>query len=153
MIKFDDLKPAGTPTYRLRGELAAEISLSIIGNELMIYNDENFGLPISILEDQIKSGGLFRSQIEDCLILTNTDHSKDYFKYCITLKKQGKMATVNMQYYGMSLLGWEKDKAEKRRDTFSGTIMNLVKGNNEVGYAAENEYYDMLEMLFREVFQ
>ena len=153
IIKFNDLKPTGKPGYRLRGDNATMVSLPIIQELLLQYNDENFGLPITITNDQIKSGGLFNPHIEDCLILTNTEHGKDYFKYCITLKKQGKMATVDMRYYGWSILTEKKGRAEERGNKISGMIINMVKGTDEVGMDAEYEYYEMLETMFGEVFR
>jgi len=152
MIRFNDLKSTEKPGYRLRGENANVISLPIIQELLLQYNDEQFGLPITIKNDQIKSGGIFNSHIEDCLILTNTEHENDYFKYCITLKKQGKMATIDMQYYGRSVLTGKKGKEEARDNTISGMIINMVKGTSQVAMDAEYEYYAMLETMFGEVF-
>ena len=153
MIKLNELKPTDKPGYRVRGNLAIDISLPLIRETLLEYNDENYGLPITIASEQIKSGGLLNSQVEDCLILTNTEHSYDYFKYCITLKKQGKMATVNMRYYGQSKHTGEMNKAEERGKKLGGMLFNAIKGTDQAGFDAEYEYYDMLEQMFSEVFQ
>ena len=153
MIKFNELQPSNKPGYRLRGDMAAGISLPLIQKVILEHNDRDFGLPISIQQDQIKSGGLLNPSFEDCLILTNNEHPYDYFKYCITLKKQGKMATVDMHYYGRSALTGEMNRAEERKNKISGMIANAIKGSNQAGVKAEYEYYDMLEQLFSEVFQ
>lgn len=153
MIKLDELKPTEKPGYRMRGPVAEAITLPLIKENLTKINDEQFGLPIKVENERIKSGGLFKSTEEECLILTNTSHPNDYFKYCITLSKQGKMATVNMRYYGSSKLTGDMNRAEERGGKLSGMLMNAIVGVDKAAMQAEYEYYDMLEELFVEVFQ
>ena len=155
MIKAKELKPTGKPGVRLRGESAEVVTLNLLQEMLLKTNAYTFGLPISVREDQLESGGLFSGTVQDCLIITNTEHPGDYFKYCVTLNKQGKMATINMQYYGQSELTGKAAKAEERRQSRSlrGALANAVFGVDEAAFAAEYEYYDMLEQLFNEIFE
>ncbi|MBS1402785.1 MAG: hypothetical protein HPZ79_07360 [Oscillospiraceae bacterium] len=155
MIKAKELKPTERTGVRLRGKDAEFITLSILQEMLLKKNEDTFGLPISIRDDKLESGGLFSGTVQDCLIITNTEHPSDYFKYCVTLNKQGKMATIIMQYYGQSELTGKANRAEERKRSGSlrGALANAVLGFDEAAYAAEYEYYDMLEQLFNEIFE
>ena len=153
MIKENELKPTGKPGYRLRGDHAAMITLPIMQKLLFDQNETHFGLPLSINLDQIKSGGLFNSNVEGCLIITNVQHPNDYFRHCLTLRKQGKMATIDMRYYGQSALTGEMHRAEERGKKLSGMLVNAIKGKKQVAFDVEYEYYEMLEQMFTEAFQ
>lgn len=154
MIKATDLKPTDHPGYRFRAEDAAILSLGGIRNTLLSKNEETYGLPIKIETNQIKSGGLLKSTIEDCLIITNTEHPTDYFGYCLTLSKQGKMAIVKLQYYGSSVLTGKANQTKEReqKGTLTGMLANAVFGVDQAAYNKEYEYYDALESLFAEIF-
>lgn len=155
MIKAKELKPTGKPGVRLRGESADVVTLNLLQEMLLKTNEDTFGLPISVREDKLESGGLFSGTIQDCLIITNTEHPGDYFKYCVTLSKQGKIATINMQYYGQSELTGKANKAEERRQggSLRGALANAVFGFDEAAYAAEYTYYDAVEQLFEDLFE
>lgn len=153
MIKASDLKPTEKPGYRFRWNEAAVLDLELIKRLILQKNEDEYGLPIEIMEEEIRSGGLFNSSSEACLILINTEHRNDYFKYCLTLRKQGKMATVSLQYYGMSVLTGKARQAEERKQTLGGMLLNAVAGVNQAAYDAEYEYYEMVENLFQSVFE
>ncbi|MBQ6718418.1 MAG: hypothetical protein IJN22_05925 [Clostridia bacterium] len=154
MISASILKPIEKPAFYIREE-NGPITLEVIKRVFEDTNNDNYGLPINITYDQVKSGGFFNSSVEDCLIITNTLHPNDYFKYCITIRKQGKIATVTMTYWGTSSLTAQKNKQEERNQSGSlgGMLLNLVSGVNENDYNAEYQYYDMLEQMFVEVCQ
>ena len=150
MIRTEDLKDTGKPGYRV----GMDITLSMIRQKLEEINEEEYEMPIRFYYEQIKSGGLFNSSIEECLILENEEHSDDYFKYCITTRKQGKKTIIMMYYYGRSVLTGKARQTERRRETggIGGMILNAFSGVNETEYAAEYDYYDMVEEMFREAF-
>lgn len=154
MIYASELKPIEKPNYRIR-EDDTPITLAGIKSYFESYNNENYGLPIRISFDQIKSGGLFNSTLEDCLSIINVQHENDYFKYCLTLRKQGRIAMVAMTYYGQSALTGQKNKQQEREQNGSlgGILMNLFSSVDETQYAAEYDYYDMLEEMFSEMFR
>ncbi len=154
MIKASELKDTGKPGYRAsEAQIGYVITLDFLKQEFEKTNDEVYGLPVSIVKDQLKSGGLLSSTIEDCLVITNTEHPTDYFKYCITLKKQGKIATIRLNYYGSSVLTGKMNKADerKRSGSLSGMLLNAISGPNEAAYQEEYGYYDMIENIFREI--
>lgn len=151
MVYASDLKPIEAPSFRIRGE----ITLSELKQRLQDYNDQNYGLPVRIDFDQIKSGGLFNSSLEDCLTITNLNHAYDYFKYCITVRRQGMMSIVTMTYYGQSTLTGQKNKQQEREESGSlgGMLLNIFKSVDNSQYQAEYEYYDMLEAMYTEFFE
>lgn len=155
MIKASDLKALDNPGYRLRAQDASSLTLDFLKDFLARINDEAYGLPLLITEDQIKSGNLFNSAVTDCLVISNAEHPNDYFKYCLTLRRQGKMASVTMQYFGVSPLSAKAKQTEDRRQRggLGNALANALTGVNEEALHAEYEYYDMLKSLFEEVFQ
>lgn len=152
MISASILKPIEKPSFYIREE-GFTITLELIKEMFEKINNERYGLPISITYDQIKSGGFFNSSVEDCLLICNSIHPHDYFKYCITVKKQGKIATVTMTYWGTSTLTAQKNRQEERSGSIGGLLLNALKSVNENDYNVEYQYYDMLEQIFVEVCQ
>ncbi len=154
MIKVSELKDTGKPGYRIsEAQVGGVITLDLLKQLFVKTNDEMYGLPVSVSKDQLKSGGLMNSTIEDCLVITNTAHPTDYFKYCITLKKQGKMAFICLNYYGSSVLTGKMHKADERKKSgsLSGMLLNAISGPNEAAYDEEYNYYDMIENIFSEI--
>lgn len=149
MIKAKDLKSNDQPGYRFGGEAAQQINISLLKALLEEVNEEKYGLPISVTIDQVTSGGLFNSTVEDCLVITNTEHS-GYFKFVTILRKQGKFATLSWNYYGYSELTYQKAKTESRSG-LGGMLMNAINGVNEQAYIEEYEYYHLLRSIFEEV--
>lgn len=149
MIKAVELQDTGNPEYRFRGD----ISLNVICERLKEINEEEFDVPIHIYRDKVKSGGLLNSSIEDCLIIENEEHLNDYYKFCITTRKQGKFTVITMNFYGQSKLAWKASRSEERRKngTLGGLIMNALSGVNEAEYKAENDYYSMVVTMFDEL--
>lgn len=150
MIKRDMLQSTGKPSVRYRAENAAVLSIGLIQQLLEAQNEESYGLPIDISVDQVKSGGLFNSSVEDCIVITNTEHPSDYFKYCLLLQRQGKMAYLSINYYGSSVLTAKAQQSEARKSSLSGRLVNAVTGVNQAAYDAEYQYYDMLDELIQE---
>lgn len=153
MIKATELKDTGKPGFRIREEQGFCLTLGMIKEKFIEENEKSYGLPIKILDEQVKSGGIFNSSIEDCLIITNIEHVTDYFKYCITLRKQGRIATVQLNYYGMSKLTGKMNAAEERKKngSLSGMLINAIAGPNKEAVQTEYDYYDMVEQIFAEI--
>lgn len=154
MIKATELKSTGKAGIRFRSDDAAALNLESVKEMILKNNEESYGLPIQISKEQIKSGNLLKSTIEDCLIITNKEHPGDYFKYCLTLRKQGKMATISFQYYGSSILTGKAQDTEDRKKTgtLGGMLANALFGVDQAAFDAEYEYYAMLDSLLQETF-
>ena len=150
MIKRDVLTPSGKPSVRYSAENAQILSVEVAKKLLEDVNEEKYGLPITVMIDQVKSGGLFNSSVEDCVIIRNIEHSSDYFSYCLTIQKQGKMAYLSVYYYGMSTLTAKRRQSEERKGSLGGMLMNAISGVDQEAYDAEYQYYDMLDALIDE---
>lgn len=151
MINVKELQDTGKPGYRINeGKLGVTLTYDLLKKQLEKINEDTYGLPISITEDQVKSGGVFNSSVDECLVITNNEHPTDYFKYCITMRRQGKIATVIMNVFGTSKLTYKQSRAEERKKSgsISGMIMNAFLGPNETDVKNEYDYYDMIENLF-----
>ena len=77
------------------------ITLSGIQNELDRVAREN-EIPVAFAMDQVKSGGFLGGSAEDCLVLYNPEHEKDYYKFCVRVRYQGNFAFVIVDSYGAS---------------------------------------------------
>lgn len=150
MIKRDQLKSSDKPGIRYSGENAEILNARFVRDLLESRNKEGYGLPIEISVDQVKSGGLLNSTVEDCVIITNTEHPSDYFKYCLTVQKQGRMAYLTIYYYGTSTLTGKANQSEARKGSLGGMLLNAISGVNQAAYDMEYQYYDMLDTLIDE---
>lgn len=155
MISAKDLQPRpnGKAGVRIRDE-ERSITLSTLKEALLQYNMEHFNIPLAIEFDQIKSGGLFNSTIEDCLVLSHPMHT-DYFQHVLYLRRQGSILTIEMSTYGYSKLTDQHNKQQNRKSsgTISGMILGNLMGPNESAYQEEYDYYNIIDLLFDSIFK
>lgn len=98
MIKDKDLRQYQKPIRYTNGsDITLESARSAFMNRAM-----NYQIPLEISMDQVKSGGMFNSEIQDCLVLFNPQHKKEYIQYVVTIRRQGTMAFVSVDNYGTS---------------------------------------------------
>ena len=83
MIKDKDLREF-RPTVRYQG--GQEITLKTV-KEAIADCAAKFGIPVAFSSDQVKSGGLLNSSIEDCIVMYHPEHERDYFKFCIRVMR------------------------------------------------------------------
>lgn len=122
--------------------------------ETMEYlNGETYRLPIEIVLDTAKFGGLFNSSTQDCLIIRNKDHLDDYFHHCVVCTRTGRTSTLELKYFGGSKLIGQANKTEERKGSFRGMLMNSVFRVNEEALDAEYEYYQLLTDIFKGCFK
>lgn len=84
MIKDTELREF-RPTVRYQG--GEGITLQTV-QEAIADCAEKFGIPVAFASDQVKSGGLFNSSVEDCIVMYHPEHERDYFKFCIRLENK-----------------------------------------------------------------
>lgn len=90
----------------------------------------------------MKSGGIFNSKVEPCIVIQHTDHPHDYFQVVISFHEQSKRlvlaeiwnygysplfiksATGKLNGLGGAIFG-TKDKWEEE-SRYYGTIYNLI---------------------------
>lgn len=149
MIKAELLKDTGKG-WRINGE----VSLNMIGQRIQMINSVEYGAPIRLYGDQIRSGGLLNYSIENCLIIENIRYPKDYFRFCITTRRQGKQTLILMYYYGWSSLTVKAHQDEERRrsGSLSGLLINALVGVNQADYNAEYDYYEIVNEIFERLF-
>lgn len=169
MIKEDELQDY-MPELRIQN--GNGITLSVIQKAIQDCADK-YGIPVAFCNEQIKAGGLFKSKVDDCIVVYHPEHMKDYFKYVIKITNQGTYAFVSVREYGESK---QLNKAYRRELSKQG-VKNYIKGNpddyNATGKAIgqaiggfigslgknkqkleeEERYYKCLDDIFSEVFQ
>lgn len=152
-VKAADLKvPQENAGYVIKG--GADIELFLVKARILEINENEYGLPIAVCDAKLLSGGIFHRTETDCLIIANTAHTNDYFKYCLTIRVQGKSAFLSIRYYGESKLTGQMNKAEQRKESqsLSGSLANAMIGVDEAAYQDEYNYYEALNRLFESAF-
>ncbi len=148
-VKATDLKvPQENAGYVIKD--GADIELFMVKARILEINEKEYGLPIAVCDAKLLSGGIFHRTETYCLILTNTEHTNDYFKYCLTLRAQGKSAFLSIYYYGQSRLTGQMNKVEQRKESrsLSGSLANAMFGVDETAFQDEYNYYQALNRLF-----
>ena len=98
MIKADTLREF-RPSVRYKD--GSGITLQTV-QEAIKDCAQGMGIPVAFYSDQVKSGGLFNSSVEDCIVMYHPEHQNDYFKFCIRVGRQGTYAFVSVNDFGQS---------------------------------------------------
>ena len=77
----------------------------------------------------MKSGGLFNSTVEDCIVLYHPEHRNDYFKFCIRVGRQGTYAFVSVNDFGQSKQMAKAERAEFAKQDRKGKPMSYKMGS------------------------
>ena len=124
------------------------VNLAVVRDAIQEQADEN-GIPVAFGEDQVKVSGLFNWQMEDVLLMYNPEHPRDYLRFVIRVKHQGKYAFMQVYNMGGSKNFRDISKAEEydAKDDWVGglgrKLMNSVTGVNSKVQEEEN-YYTIL---------
>lgn len=158
MIKADCLREF-RPTYRYTD--GTSITLETI-QEAVKDAAQKYNIPVAFTNDQVKSGGLFNSEVEDCLVLYHPEHRYDYYRVAVRVKRQGTMAFVSMNDFGDSTQMDKYARSEANREARQGQslsykfgnslvsgIMNMGKNKNKL--EEEQNYYGALMAIFDEL--
>lgn len=158
MIKADQLREF-RPTYRFQD--GSEITLATIQG-ILTEAAESMEIPVSFERDEVKSGGLFNSQVDDCLVLYHPDHPNDYYRFCITVRKQGTMAFIAVNDFGNSkqlkkINTQEFMKQDRKGKQMSYKVGSMIGqslrtlGMDKNAIAYEQNYYSALVSIFDEL--
>jgi hypothetical protein len=122
----------------------------------------NMGVPVAFRDDKVKSGGLFNSTVDDCVVMFHPEHEWDYFKFCIRVKHQGSYAFVIVNDFGQSKQINKANTAEYMKQDRSGQSMSykvgsligqglrtLVKSTKKL--EEENMYYQCILDIFDDI--
>ena len=143
MLKEKDLTPKGTITVR-EGET---VQLAWI-KEAIQEEAANRQFPLSITDNQLKTGGLIGGSVDDCIVMSHPEHQRDYYKYALTVRRQGTMALIALYLFGNSKLAVSVGVNE--RSGLAGRLVGGLTGAKDKK-AREDEWYDFLVMLISDV--
>lgn len=106
-------------------------------------------IPISVVKDTIKVGGLFNSQELGCLVVSNPEHERDYYKIVIVPSVgETTVATTGVSKQMKKFAIAEAAKAQRKGKSLSykighaatSSLWLLGKSKNKL--EAEQAYYD-----------
>jgi hypothetical protein len=119
-----------------------------------------YQIPIAFKTDEIKAGGLLNSTKMDCLVVHHPQHYSDYFRYAVSIKRQGIMAYISINSFGRSNQANLHNIAANRAELMQqGKVgMSLLAGvvgmgKNKNKLEDENNYYTALEQIFDEALE
>lgn len=159
MIKADNLRKFH-PGVRIKN--GSGITLSAVQTAVE-KGAEDIGIPVAFYDDQVKSGGLFNSSVEDCIVMYHPDHERDYFKFCIRAGRQGSYAFVSVNNFGESKQiakanYAESAYAERQGKSLGHKIGSMIDegimtiGKNKQKLEEEQMYYQCIRDIFDEIF-
>lgn len=158
MLKADSLREF-RPTFRY--EDGSDISLESV--QTALENAANgMNIPVAFYNEQVKSGGLFNSTVEDCIVMYHPEHRNDYFKFCIRVNYQGNFAFISVNDFGQSKQMNKAGRAEAYRADRQGQsasykIGSLIGqglttlGKSKQKLEEEQRYYDCIEVILDEI--
>lgn len=113
---------------------------------LMSEKAKELGIPAKITTDTVKEGGLFGSTYS-CVVIDHPNPPQQYFTDVYIVNGN----TVNFYFFGLSKANTAINKANARKNTLTGKIMNSISGSSEMAYQQElfwhNQIYDIFESL------
>ena len=151
MIKADELREFRPQVRYQNGE---GITLSTV-QEAIKDCAMKMGIPVAFRGDQVKSGGLFNSSVEDCLVMYHPEHERDYFKFCIRVKRQGVYAFVSINDFGQSKqMNYKADRKGQSMSYKVGSMIGqgiMTIGKSKAKLEEENMYYQCVFDIFDEI--
>ncbi len=158
MIKADELREFRPQVRYQNGEA---ITLSTVQDAVKDCAMK-MGIPVAFRSDQVKSGGLFNSSVEDCIVMYHPEHERDYFKFCIRVKRQGTYAFVTINDFGQSKQMNKAGYAESYRQDRKGKDLSykafsmigqgvMTLGRSKAKLEEEEMYYQCVFDIFDEI--
>lgn len=120
------------------------VNLAVLQEKLQDECDAN-GIPVSFRNDTLKTGSLFSKQVEDVIVLYNTDHPSDYLQFLIRITHQGKYAFMDVFKVGSSKNFRNDNKATGGSTTQK--IFNSLTGHGQKLQEEENFYTILTDCL------
>lgn len=122
---------------RIRFPHGEDVNLAVLQEKLQDECDAN-GIPVAFRNDTLKAGSLFSKQVEDVIVLYNTDHPNDYLRFLIRITHQGKYAFLDVFKVGCSQNYIKHNKAAK--GSITQGIFNTLLGQSQSMQEEENFY-------------
>lgn len=115
--------------------------------ELMKMKAEEMGVPAKITVNTVKEGGLFGKSYP-CVAIEHPNPPQRYFTDVYLIN--GNM--VNFYFFGESKANTATNKANARKNTLSGMILNSISGSNEMAYQQELFWHEQIFSIFESFF-
>lgn len=158
MIKSDKLMEF-RPSVRYKD--GSSLTLSVL-QEAIEDCAQGMDIPVAFYKDEVKSGGLFNSSTEECLVMYHPEHENDYFKFCIRIGRQGTYAFVSVTNFGTSKQMAKAERAEFAKEDRKGKTMSYKVGSmigsgianigkNKRKLEEEQMYYQCVFDIFDEI--
>lgn len=125
MIKADTLREFRPSVCYKDG---SGITLQTVREAITDYA-QSMGIPVAFYNEQVKSGGLFNSSVENCIVMYHPEHQNDYFKFCIRVEHQGAYTFVSVNDFGQSKQMAKADHAEFAKQDRKGKSMSYKVGS------------------------
>lgn len=106
--------------------------------EVLQNECDSYGIPVAMRSDELKTGGMFKKQTEEVLVLYNTEHPTDYLQFLIRITYQGKYAFMDVFKVGSSK-NYRNANAAAGGSSFR-KLTNAISGTNSKLQEEENFY-------------
>jgi len=158
MIKADELRDFRPQVRYQKGEGITLMTVQEAIKDCAMKMD----IPVAFRNEQVKSGGLFNSSVGDCVVMYHPEHERDYFKFCIRVKRQGVYAFVSVNDFGQSKQMKKANTAELLKQDRQGQAMSYkvgsiigqglrTLGSSKAKLEEENMYYQCVFDIFDEI--
>jgi len=105
----------------------------------------DFGVPISLFLDEIRTEDNGAIVIEDCLVVYHPEHRYDYFSIVFRIRRENESAFIQKNLYGKSL---RLDRCEAYgSDSQDEDIVDSITRNEE--HESERNYYRAMQAIFK----
>ena len=115
---------------------------------LMSQKAEELGVPARITTSTVKEGGLF-GHTYPCVVIDHPNPPQQYFTDVYIINGN----TVNFYFFGESKANTATNKANARKNTLTGMIMNSIAGSNEMAYQQEMFWHRQIYEIFESFIQ
>lgn len=140
-LKYNSGMIADPISFRDASGLDASNIASLISQKA-----EEMGIPARITTDTVKEGGLFGSSYP-CVVIKHPNPPQQYFTDVYIINEN----VVNFYFFGESKANTATNKANARKNTLSGMILNSISGSNEMALQQEmfwhRQIYEIFESL------
>jgi len=114
----------------------------------------NLGFPLEFSRDEIRYGSIFNRQYEECLVMKNADHPRDYFHFTFTVHDVGNGTTVSFYRTGYSTRNaqaYEKERYQNSDSLFEN-ILGAFSKTDTKGLQDETIYYSAMTDAINQIF-
>lgn len=110
---------------------------------LMSEKAAELGIPAKISTDTVKEGGLFGSTYP-CVVINHPNPPQQYFTDVYIINGN----TVNFYFFGESKANTATNKANERKNTITGMILNSISGSSEMALQQELYWHQQIYGIF-----